>query len=203
MGYRGHQLLRAHTGGERRQRQLAEAEAAVEPGRRRLAQRRAAGRRRVAPLGPRGRQGLDHRGQRGVAGRADGAVHHPPGLGLGQLGQAVQPVVGVGRQAEGHEAATNSAKRARPTSSSTTWRVADSSPSSWPTTSPSRWMAARTSPARPGHHQLHHPVRAAQAVGHHSQQLVDALAGPGGNEHRALVRVGQRLGLVGRHGQPC
>ena len=62
----------------------------------------------------------------------------PPSWASATLARPSEPVVGIGRQPERHGAATNSAKRARPTSSSTTCNVADSSPSLCPTTSPSR-----------------------------------------------------------------
>ena len=142
------QLLGADAGSQGRL--LDEGEAPYEPGGGGGAQLWAPGRGGVAPLGARRGQGLDHGGQGRVVGGPDGAVDHAALVGAGHLGQPGQPVVGIGRQAERHGAATNSAKRARPTSSSTTCRVADSSPSLWPTTSPSRWMAASTSPRAQG-----------------------------------------------------
>jgi hypothetical protein len=52
--------------------------------------------------------------------------------------------------------------------------------------------------AGPRHDQLDHPVRAAQAVGHHPQEIVDALAGLGRQQHGTVEPVGQLLGRLRR-----
>ena len=101
----------------------------------------AAHRWRVPALTVGGRQWLEQRGGRWVAGRADGEVDVDVGL------QPVQPLVRIGRRFErrGHDT-TNSAKRDAPAGSSRARsRVASAS---WLSTitSPSRCSAATTSP---------------------------------------------------------
>ncbi len=156
VGHRGHELLGADTGRHRRRLDGAEPEPPLQPGRGGVDQQGAPGGHGVAPFTARRGERLDHTGRWRVAGVTDGTVDDPLGEGVGQLAEGGHPVVGVRRERESRRSprhwppTTNSANRARPTSSRTTCNVVDSSPSAWPTTSPSRCTAARTSPRAQG-----------------------------------------------------
>ena len=144
MGHRRHELLGAHAGGDRTPVDAASTEAPDQPRRRRLAHGAlpadagypAPSRMWPAPRPP--RVAVGHTACRWSSRPSRRAARRPawPARRGGRRDTAAE--------AERHGAATNSAKRARPTSSSTTSRVAASSPSRWPTTSPSRC----TRPAR-------------------------------------------------------
>ena len=85
--HRGDELLGADAGGDGRPIEVREPEATRQPGGRGVAQRRAAGRGGITPLGVRRRQCIDHGERRRVVGGPNGAVHHATLVRLRHLGQ--------------------------------------------------------------------------------------------------------------------
>jgi hypothetical protein len=89
-------LLGSHTGGDVGGVDV-DAEAAVDPAGRRLAQDGRTDRRRVAALGPRRTESGDDGLGRWVAGGADGQVDHAAGVTLSAVGHGREAAVGIGR----------------------------------------------------------------------------------------------------------
>ena len=127
----------------------------------------AAGGGRVATLGARRRQRLDHCRRRWVARRPDGTVDHPAFVRLGQLGQPGQAVVGIGRQRGTSRprgtprSAPCPRRRAPPPASPTPHRRAGRSPRPRGGSRPTRRPGSRAPRARPhgpsrgGGHRAH------------------------------------------------
>ena len=145
----GDELFAAHARRHLRERHV-DAEAPLHPRAGGGAQRFGADARRVSAFGVRRRQRGDHRGSRCVARRADRQVDDAAVVLGGQLGERVEPVVGVRRWNErlrGHAGATtNSVRRPRDASASLARTRMPPSSCVVDTTSPSRCNDAITSP---------------------------------------------------------